>query len=44
MMLSTEPLVRNVCSMGAWSHDMQDKPLARQVLAHFSTESERQTP
>ncbi len=32
MLLSTEPLVRNVWYMGAWSHELQDKPLARQIL------------
>ncbi|HSV77598.1 MAG TPA: aromatic ring-hydroxylating dioxygenase subunit alpha [Ramlibacter sp.] len=32
MLLATEPLVKNVWYMGAWSHEVQDKPLARRIL------------
>jgi len=33
MLLSAEPLIRNVWYMGAWSHEVQDEPLARRILA-----------
>lgn len=32
MILSEEPLLRNVWYVGAWSHEVQDKPVARRIL------------
>jgi phenylpropionate dioxygenase-like ring-hydroxylating dioxygenase large terminal subunit len=34
MLMSPEPLVRNVWYMGAWSHEAADQPLARRILGN----------